>query len=1005
MIFNSQSQQLGGEVYIPENVLPVSIANGQHILIEVNQDLLDICGCTESQMLGQTTSAVLTHPDMPNEIKNDIWQDLHSNRPWTGVLKFRSSNNRFFWAVMAITPVIENGSTTGYLATYRQASRQQISEAENAYYSMRNNPDTTPYRIKHGRIINKLTKKFTLSRWFTKLTIRKKLTLGLSLCIFLSTIVVGLNSWYVKQEIVDMIDDLNRLEAHSKFLSSIDRLNLDSVAQLLLALQHDPSNSLSALHDHPLSVHMENIRKNVEEAEKLRQNFSAEINEILNDKENPTSAETLQEIAKLQKIEQIQKDFIHTGLNKAVELLEKQQNYHEANALILKTLRPLYDELTAGINELNQIQKAKNLKYREDYIKEYNEFWASLLFIFIVAVLISIYISSLIIKAITHQLSEMQKTLQTISNGDYTRNVDVTTNDEIGKVMQCLQSMQIQGSYQRADLQKINNENLRVRFALHCADANMMILSRTAKIVFMNESMINHTRKLEPIFRQKNNNFNVSKIINSYLEPYVLNAIVNGIDNIENGKAIQRNSIEYENLVNKLNESGNLSVTLNIGEYTCLYNISPINDEKGFRLGTVIELIDKTAEVNAQQQVRELVKKAVAGDLEARFDLTKLEGFYRELGENFNKLLENCNSSINDLGDLLESMAEGDLTRTIDLNKYSGSFYLISKDANSSVIRLRELLNDIRDFAENINSAVIEIAAGNRDLSVRTEKQATSLQETSSSMDELTSTVCQNAESAHKANDLTQEMEKLAATGKVVVNQVVSTMGEIDQFSQHISEIIGVIDGIAFQTNILALNAAVEAARAGEQGRGFAVVASEVRSLAQRCASSAKEIKELISNAVEKIELGNSQAYEAGITTEKINESIKHVSVLITDIANASQEQSLGISQVSQAVTQMDEVTQHNTALVEQATTAAESLEEQARNLLRAVETFRLLENQDSLADSHRKSLEKFNSLKISNKNSSNNISNISNIGNSHNIVLPKLENKNADLEDEWEEF
>lgn len=1011
MNFNPNYFTQAGELYIPENAMPVSKSDLQGVITEVNQDLIDICGCDELQLLGQTTVSAIIHPDVPSEVKNDIWLNLRKNRPWTGIIKIKNyKNNCYCWTIMAVTPINDNGVVSGFLSSYRQANRQQISLAEDAYRSIRENATNSPYIIQHGKIINKQAKRFSISNWINNnLTIRKKIISGMFLCIFFSLLIAAVSIWSVQKRTDEMSKEFEDITKHNLALSEMNKLNLSSISQLLLALQHDPNNILATMHDHPLAAHLDQIHKNTREIEKLEQHLVENVTLFADDE-----SKKQQEISIREKIKKTQHKFLVEGLQKATDLIEKHQNYREANLLILK-IRPLYEELNNDISELNRLQQEATLQNQQSLDDAFANFRLILLGLLVLSLLLSLYISSLIIKSISNPLSEMTKTLLAIAHGDYTRNVDVSSDDEIGKVMQGLQSMQVQAGYQRAEEKRINNENARVKFALNCANANMMVLDKNAKIVFMNESMLNHSRKIESSLLQSNPTFNTDSVINTHLEPFILNAIVNSKSNTNNVVStncnIRKHTPEYQRLVEQLNNLQKQQLMLEFGGFACLYNINPITDEKGQRLGTVMELIDKTAEVTAQQQVTELVGKAVAGNLEARFDLDKLEGFYRELGENFNNLLENCNTSINDLGTLLECMAEGDLTHTIDLDKYQGSFYLLSKDANSSVIRLRELLNDIRDFAETINSAVIEIAAGNRDLSARTEKQATSLQETSSSMDELTSTVCQNAESAHKANELTHEMEKLAADGKIVVNQVVETMTEIDQFSQHISEIIGVIDGIAFQTNILALNAAVEAARAGEQGRGFAVVASEVRSLAQRCASSAKEIKELISNAVEKIELGNEQAQKAGITTERINESIKHVSVLITDIANASQEQSLGIAQVSQAVTQMDEVTQHNTALVEQATTAAESLEEQAQNLIQAVAAFRLLDNQNAYAESHKKSLEKFNSSKISSKNSpKNSIDKNTQIINSN--MLPKLghtnnniNNSNADLEDEWEEF
>ncbi|MBC2731279.1 PAS domain-containing methyl-accepting chemotaxis protein [Thiobacillus sp.] len=258
-------------------------------------------------------------------------------------------------------------------------------------------------------------------------------------------------------------------------------------------------------------------------------------------------------------------------------------------------------------------------------------------------------------------------------------------------------------------------------------------------------------------------------------------------------------------------------------------------------------------------------------------------------------------------------------------------------------INTKWLVGQIRESTDLVNAGASEIASGNADLSARTESQASSLEETASSMEELTSTVKQNAESAHHASKLVSSTAEIAVNGGDVVGKVIHTMGSIKDSSRKISDIIGVIDGIAFQTNILALNAAVEAARAGEQGRGFAVVASEVRNLAQRSAGAAKEIKSLIEDSVEKVEMGRKLVDEAGEAMEDIVTSVQLVADIIGGTATASQEQSAGIEQINQAVGQMDEMTQQNAALVEEAAAAAESLQDQAGKLAELVKTFKLV--------------------------------------------------------------
>ncbi|WP_448120963.1 methyl-accepting chemotaxis protein [Xanthomonas arboricola] len=343
--------------------------------------------------------------------------------------------------------------------------------------------------------------------------------------------------------------------------------------------------------------------------------------------------------------------------------------------------------------------------------------------------------------------------------------------------------------------------------------------------------------------------------------------------------------------------------------------------------------------INAQ--IQRLASAAAEGDFSQRGDTQAFDHDFRRMVEHLNSMMQVSDHNLKQLSALLKAIAGGDLTVRME-GHFQGVFADMRDDANATVSQLTTIIGSIQQAATSINTAATEIASGNSDLSVRTEQQAANLEETAASMEELTSTVRQNAEHAQLANRLAIGTGDIASEGGKVVQDVVGTMREIDAASKRIADIITVIDGIAFQTNILALNAAVEAARAGEQGRGFAVVATEVRSLAQRAAAAAKEIKELIEDSVAKVETGSTLVDKAGATMAEILGSVRRVTDIMADISSASSEQTAGIEQVSQTIVQLDETTQQNAALVEEATAAARSMEEQSITLTHAVARFRL---------------------------------------------------------------
>ncbi|MCW0424020.1 methyl-accepting chemotaxis protein [Xanthomonas sacchari] len=340
-------------------------------------------------------------------------------------------------------------------------------------------------------------------------------------------------------------------------------------------------------------------------------------------------------------------------------------------------------------------------------------------------------------------------------------------------------------------------------------------------------------------------------------------------------------------------------------------------------------------------QIKQLATSAADGDFSARGDAERFQYDFRVMVDSLNQLMATADGNLQALSTLLQAIAAGDLTARMH-GDFRGVFAQMRDDANATAEQLAGIVGRIKHSAVSINAAASEIAAGNDDLSRRTEQQAASLEETAASMEELTSTVRQNAEHARQANQLAAGAASVASQGGDVVGQVVTTMSGIEDASRRIADIISVIDGIAFQTNILALNAAVEAARAGDQGRGFAVVASEVRTLAQRSASAAKEIKSLIDDSVSRVAEGSVLVDQAGKTMTEIVTSVQRVTDIMGEISAASQEQSAGIEQVNQTVTQMDESTQQNAALVEEASAAARSMEQQAVELSQAVALFKL---------------------------------------------------------------
>ncbi|NNJ97558.1 MAG: methyl-accepting chemotaxis protein [Gammaproteobacteria bacterium] len=602
--------------------------------------------------------------------------------------------------------------------------------------------------------------------------------------------------------------------------------------------------------------------------------------------------------------------------------------------LVRVEIAPLLNDIKNDIQTLITMLEASSETAASDvsamYTSEKNTILALIPFIMGLIMLLGWTINRGITKPINHAI----EIANVIADGRTTSIQVENEKTEPGLLLLALSKMQ-DNLKQHLRTEKEVADNYRIKQALDSVTGKIMIADADHCIIYMNESIIEMMHNATADIRKELPNFDASKLMGTNLD------------------AFNAHPAHHHNL---LEDTCSNDIVIGVRSFHVIVN--PIVDSQGTHLGVVLEWADRTQEMAIEQEIKAIVEASLAGDLSQRIGLVGKSGFFEMLSNGINELVDVSERVIDDTVRLLGAMARGDLTETIETD-YTGSFGQLKNDANSTIIRLTEVIGEINNSASAVLKGSQDIAQGNNELRKRTEAQTSSLEQTSSSMNEMTNTVRQNADFAREANELTFSASEQAEKGGAVVENAIVSMGEITASSKKIADITGVIDEIAFQTNLLALNAAVEAARAGEQGRGFAVVASEVRNLAGRSATAAKEIKELIEDSVAKVDEGFRLVNESGQSLEQIRDSVKKASDIVAEIAAASEEQSTGIAQVNDAVGQMDEMTQQNAALVEQAASASEIMGEEARGLNELVSFFKTCDSADDKPTVERRSSER----------------------------------------------
>ncbi len=877
----------GVEIPLQEDTIIVSTTDLKGMITSANGAFIEISGFSEAELLGRNHN-IVRHPDVPAAAFQDLWDTIKKGHPWTGIVKNRAKSGDHYWVKANVTPIYQNGQVVEYMSVRTKPTAEEVEGAEVLY-----------------RAIN--SGSYKGDGWLTRglkgignLPLLKKFYLVM-LFMAVSFLISGVAAWSPMQHA--------EVQWHNYQEQVAER-------QTLLSEMKSQLGYGGAIHNFKNYV----LRGQLKYAERFRGNYQKLLK--LLDQYAALASVSSEEQQALSKIRSVADSYAGM-IDQVVSMSTAGESPTAIDGVVKINDQPALEGLETLKMEYARLTSAQTAELESTigFGKSVSALMPPVGFVMLFVIFFLV-----LKRAVLNPIEASLGYFRRIAEGHFSDDIELRRGDEIGDLYRGIKIMQTKVGFDVNDARERAESVARIKTALDNVSSCVMMADNERNIVYMNKTVRSLFEVAEADIRSQLPEFDASKLMGTNID------------------LLYKHSDRQAKMLEGLTKT--YRSELRIGGRTMGIIANPVLTEDGRRLGTAVEWSDRTSEVAVEDELENIVAAALHGDLSRRVSLEGKTGFFSHLAKGINALIDQMSRVFDDVASTMKRVKEGDLSEGIT-HEYSGTFGEIKEAVNESTFNLNRMIAQLREATDSMIGAAGEISSGNSNLSARTEQQASSLQETAASMEELTSTVRNNADNAQQANQLAMRARSSAERGGAVVQNAIHAMDEINQSSNKISEIIGVIDEIAFQTNLLALNASVEAARAGEQGRGFAVVATEVRNLAGRSATAAKEIKNLIKDSAAKVESGASLVNESGSTLEEIVSEVKKVGDIVSEIAAASLEQSEGIEQVNQAVTNMDELTQQNAALAEQTSSTAVAMSEKAQDMERLIRFFNL-ENKHS---------------------------------------------------------